>query len=108
MTKFPLISDILHNAADHHLSDGTKYDYWNNNKFSCCAVEVSIENSIDTLNICGRDYMIFNDQVFSGLRELGCDTGSLSLFTHLKPKEQQQARYFWLKWAALQAEEQGV
>ena len=102
------IAKILHRAADHWLTvDCDDYDTRSDSeKYSCCAVDSA------TSELLGWD----NDQaltIFEGFREMGLDTSSGTAFVELGyPKgahhETQAARYTWLKFAALIAEEQGV
>jgi hypothetical protein len=49
-------------------------------------------------------------QILAGLKEMGCPTDSCDAFDDSFGfnKENQQARYAWLKFAAMMAEEQGV
>lgn len=57
---------------------------------------------------CERDDLI--NRCFEGLEAMGCPTGSLNAFNDNGEfiVENQQARYAWLKFAAIIAEEQGV
>jgi hypothetical protein len=99
------ISQVLHKAADKHLA----YDYesyihpsFDKERFSCCAVSIAIENNPDLYY-----------RIMEGLTEMGCPTGSIYAFTNMGyedelDKNTQGARYIWLKFAALMAEEQGV
>lgn len=97
------IADVLHYSADHVLA-ATKYEYHaaiGKHKYSCCAVSKA----------CGQLKVNINI-VMKGLTEMGCPIWSLNAFNdegyHNFSEKNQQARYFWLKWAALMAEEQGV
>ena len=103
MNKQPTIADVLHYAADHILA-ATKYEYHhkpNQHKYSCCAVEKAIV-----------DLNVNKYEIFEGLIEMGCPVTSLNAFNDRGYnnfyEENQGMRYFWLKWAALMAEEQGV
>lgn len=100
------ISEVLHKAADEHLA----YDYLSkihsNRKgavykarYSCCAVIEAAGNRA----LCER--------IVVGLTEMGCPTESLEAFLDMGYEddfdmETQGARYIWLKFAALMAEEQ--
>lgn len=106
------ISEVLHFAADECLSeDGIvrlKPNGFHTDRFSCCAVE----QAIDTLCRPTMDKYTLEANIFKGLQNMGCDTGSASLFkeygdTIMGNPDVQGMRYFWLKWAALMAEEQG-
>jgi len=106
------IAEILHYAADNCLA--SKEDqYWvnggNKEKYSCCAVS----DAVDKMH--GFDTTWFETQAISkririGLSEMGCPVDSLLAFDdHRKfVEEKQQARYAWLKFAAIIAEEQEV
>ena len=119
------ISDILHDAADNELAHNQE-TYWCSSvptrkasleRFSCCAIENALTNFLYkkyvTLSWCDRDTIredILAD-IKVGLEAMGLDTDSTRAFgeepTNISPDIQGQ-RYFWLKWAALMAEEQGV
>lgn len=101
------ISEVLHLAADKYLSEDGVVHYksygFATERFSCCA----IENAIDELCVSQLE-----DSIFKGLQNMGCDTDDASLFKkygdHFEGNPDVQGmRYFWLKWAALMAEEQG-
>ena len=101
--KQPTVADALHLAADKYLAS-TKYEYHcvpNKHKYSCCA---ATDACID-LNIRWS-------VVIKGLENMGCPTSSLIALNDAGydtfSEKNQQARYMWLKWAALMAEEQGV
>jgi hypothetical protein len=107
------IADVLHYAADHILA-ATEHEYYaatkqeyraaiGKHKYSCCAVtDACIQLKV---------YHSY-DSIIKGLKEMGCPTLSRKAFNdegyHNFSEDNQQARYFWLKWAALMAEEQGV
>jgi hypothetical protein len=64
-----------------------------------------------------EELRILRDQVMKGLRNMGCDVESHTLFVKHGDKpdvyesithDVQGMRYMWLKWAALMAEEQGI
>lgn len=106
----PKISEVLHLAADKYLA-ANAHDYWHKNKarFSCGAI-VNAKRSFR------RDPTPSWSDINTGLCRMGCDTGSVSLFIKYGDvyigqnginEEVQGMRYFWLKWAALMAEEQG-
>lgn len=105
------ISEILHNAADNYLVELTRYELANNDffkeRYSCLAVYASI----DAVYKSSLDRVEVSNIIMEGLREMGCPTNSTRAFGKEPPynpdPEIQQNRYFWLKWAALMAEEQG-
>ena len=105
------IADVLHHAADKTLWTGGKTEkhYFKIRgreirRYSCDAVELACQN----LSYEG-DY----HDIAEGLRNMGVDTHSCSVFRRFEygaefSVEEQAARYTWLKFAALIAEEQGV
>lgn len=105
--KKPKISEVLHLAADEYLAANAT-DFWHKNKarFSCGAIMAAKRSFRQDGNPSWSD-------IVTGLRRMGCDTGSADLFTkhgdgYFRINEEVQGmRYFWLKWAALMAEEQG-
>jgi hypothetical protein len=105
------IAEILHLAADKHLAV-KESEYWargggGKEKFSCCAVHEAIYGYFD-LEIYEREDII--KRIHKGLENMGCPTGSTDAFDDRGEfrAENQQARYTWLKFAAIIAEEQGV
>lgn len=119
------ISDILHDAADKELAHNQE-TYWCSDslyrkasleRFSCCAIDNAVGSFLDKkhpdLNWTLKDDIredIMAD-IHEGLEEMGLDVKSTRAFgdepDHVNHDIQGQ-RYFWLKWAALMAEEQGV
>ena len=108
--KKPKISEVLHLAADKYLA-ANAHDYYHKNKarFSCGAV-------LDALSSTRNFKDLRFSDIVTGLRKMGCDTTSRNLFVKYGDvyigqneinEEVQGMRYFWLKWAALMAEEQG-
>lgn len=98
-----MIAEILHKAADEYLAHN-RYSYYAGNKvrYTCSAIELATRWDDD---LCER--------IQTGLIEMGCPTSSCSAFVNLGypdflDEETQGARYMWLKFAALMAEEQGV
>ena len=115
MKKRYTIADVLHLAADKCLVAHVRYsEGGNREKFSCCAIAEAI------YQIHGAYYGYESSQlrrrVVEGLKNMGCNTGSHTLFRKYGDPadygavnhEVQGMRYMWLKWAALMAEEQGV
>jgi hypothetical protein len=119
------ISDILHDAADNELAHNQE-TYWCSDsakrkasleRFSCCAIDNAVTNFLDKkypqLNWVHRDGIrenIFED-IKKGLSAMGLYTESTRAFGEEPDnvsEDIQGQRYFWLKWAALMAEEQGV
>lgn len=104
------ISEILHLAADkylaHNLASKRDYTSW----YSCNAVSIAcLYEHADF-----QDYLLLESRILMGLKEMGCDVSSSTAFKTLGypdedlQEETQGARYMWLKFAALMAEEQGV
>lgn len=98
------ISEILHYAADKRLCHD--YESWGEkSRFSCDAIQGALHET---------GYYWKKVEIFQGLEEMGCPTGSIEAFQDLgypddgPHEETQGARYMWLKFAALMAEEQGV
>lgn len=113
--KQPTVADVLHFAADKCLVAHSRYGEDRVERFSCCAVEEAI------YKMTGNGYIgesvLLRRRVLDGLKNMGCNTGSMNLFKKHGdvPSEWdninhrvQGMRYMWLKWAALMAEEQGV
>lgn len=134
--KQVLISDILHDAADvflrYNINDTAprfrlmyisehfigRYSLQESvaeaERFSCCAVDAAIAHKFGLERWCD-DVQKLSKKVKQGLRNMGCPTGSTTAFSkyggddwRVKNTDVQGMRYFWLKWAAMIAEEQGV
>jgi hypothetical protein len=119
------ISDILHDAADNELAHNQETYWCSNNttrkasleRFSCCAIDNAVINYIEKkypdLHWSRRDRFSIEifEEIKEGLRAMGLNTELTDAFgkepDDVCPEIQGQ-RYFWLKWAALMAEEQGV
>lgn len=108
------ISDVLHLAADKYLaSDYVEYIDTDKNRFSCCAVETVLDELLDeNCTITMKQYSCLWDTIHKGFDNLGLDTGSLYAFEEFEKygritEESQGARYTWLKFCAMLAEEQG-
>ena len=115
------VAELCHDAADNHLAL-TDSEYWmrggTKEKFSCCAVDAALNKFIGAKGYNMRKnfekYEALIDSIHDGLNNMGCNTGSISLFEDPVQgvayclEQSQHNRYFWLKWAALMAEEQGV
>lgn len=102
----PTIAEILHRAADKHLEMSIKHlEIFDKVKFSCDAIH------------CASDSDETYFRISEGLKNMGCPVNSVYAFEQLGytndsevrfDTEAQGARYIWLKFAALMAEEQGV
>lgn len=119
------ISDILHDAADKELAHNQQ-TYWcctgdirkaSLERFSCCAIDNAAGKFLDKqYPALGwekkadiRDDIMAD--IHKGLEAMGLDVQSVRAFGKEPDnvdEEIQGYRYFWLKWAALMAEEQGV
>lgn len=113
-SKSVTIAEILHLAADKHLASKEE-QCWNRGgtkeKFSCCAMNVAVWelcNNDKIVSECERDDLI--NRCSKGLAAMGCPVNSMEAFDDYGEfnAENQQARYAWLKFAAMIAEEQGV
>ena len=108
------IAEILHIAADKHLASKEE-QCWNRGgskeKFSCCAMSEAVWKlwNEDQIASEGELYDLIN-RCSDGLKAMGCPTDSLDAFNDNREffAENQQARYAWLKFAAIIAEEQAV
>lgn len=108
------IAEILHYAADKKLASKEE-QLWNRGgdkeKFSCCAVSEAVWKLWNEDKIASegdRNELIY--RCCEGLKAMGCPTYSMDAFNDRGEfnAENQQARYAWLKFAAMIAEEQGV
>jgi hypothetical protein len=105
------IAQILHVAADKHLA-AKPSEYWSNGgrkeKFSCCAMHEAVISLNRTFTTSEIEVVI--DRISEGLKAMGCPVDSVDAFDDSGDfsAENQQARYTWLKFAAIIAEEQGV
>ena len=112
------ISDVLHLAADKYLAkdyEEEQVNCWIKSHFSCDA----IDSAVDYLTSHNKDkHGSIRVRIIQGLKAMGCETNSCLQFSELEQLQEsgyrynctpksQAARYFWLKWAALMAEEQG-
>lgn len=119
------ISDILHDAADKELAHNQE-TYWlsdaekrvaNRERFSCCALDNAVSNFLNKKypQMHWRDIDCVRESIQKdikkGLEAMGLNTESTRAFGEEPAnvsEDIQGQRYFWLKWAALMAEEQGV
>lgn len=102
------ISEVLHLAADKYLaSDHTEYIDTYKSRFSCCTVS----KALDELNTKAKVWLETHEAILKGFENLGLDTGSRRAFEEFEKgivtEESQGARYAWLKFCAMLAEEQG-
>ena len=103
------IAEILHRAADEHLNvSDCPWDYiQGQDRFSCCAIDDAIDHLFDgDLSHYGPDRLC--EQIIAGLRAMGLEPEDCYQFEDVPYNDRQGARYAWLKFAAMIAEEQGV
>lgn len=106
------IAEILHYAADKKLAT-KEHQQWcyggNKEKFSCCAMEEAVYELYRGSDLDDEREELIH-RTFKGLEAMGCPTGSTDAFNDCGSfnAKNQQARYAWLKFAAIIAEEQGV
>lgn len=113
------ISDVLHLAADKYLAKDL-LEYYNvdyKTRYSCSAVTSAIESLVKFGEMTSSEYFANCDKVDSvvkqGFKKMGLEPNSLIAFDEFYDDykitpESQGARYAWLKFAAMIAEEQGV
>lgn len=93
------ISEILHLAADRYLWDGVNHDD-TSAEFSCYAI-------YDAIYFTENQNM--KEAIDVGLTNMGlCTYLGYSFDEFEEGEDRQYARYLWLKFAAMIAEEQGV
>lgn len=99
------ISKVLHLAADKYLWDGVGGIKFYGDEYSCIAVRLAVQQ----IRASNPEACVPTSDIFDGLTKMGVDCRSSWEFYFFKEgPERQGARYLWLKWAALMAEEQGV
>lgn len=112
MKKLPKISEILHLAADEYLYNGiagcANPKNWSRRHYSCDAIDAAIDAGARG-GICDD----LSTRIRVGLSNMGLIAASFDQFAEFevvisRTKESQGARYSWLKFAAMIAEEQGV
>lgn len=107
----PKISEVLHLAADEYLSESGA-THGRVERFSCAAVSGAVNHVIESCQLSYGEAEDLENDIFYGLEMMGCDTDAAHLFKKYGDciegnPDVQGMRYFWLKWAALMAEEQG-
>lgn len=109
------ISKVLHLAADKYLEDCSyeKTEKYSKRRYSCSSIKEAIKNiyNCELRHIDADDEMAPAKlwlRIESGLSELGLKTESTNAYSdfHGMFEEIQGARYLWLKFCALMAEEQ--
>lgn len=112
MSKRPTIAEVLHLAADKYLEYDHYYgivgEFHKRELFSCDAVDSAAWESFQKWD---HDILFddFIDPIMRGLENMGVNTSSsIQFIEYSNLEERQGARYAWLKFAAMMAEEQGV
>lgn len=107
------ISEVLHLAADEYLAQGIDDETWHGPyQYSCCAIEKALAKILQ--NPVPATFHRHYSIIKQGLRNLGLENlSSVEAFKEFEnfydpTPESQGARYMWLKFCALLAEEQGV
>lgn len=112
MPKKLTIAEILHIAADKYLWDGSgKFidSPLDKEEFSCCAIYTVVLNNWSSLQFAGCNPLAADAMIDNGMRAMGLKPMSTKEFNDVPPgPKRQAARYAWLKFAAMIAEEQGV
>lgn len=107
------IAEILHDAADKYLKD----DYFSREggkaRYSCLAILMSIFELESEWYFEWEDWKKNKQfkQIIQGMKNLGFKTNydnEGTIFADMRWSEVQAARYGWLKFCAMLAEEQGV
>jgi len=116
------IAEILHYAADHCLDetfDSTRVRFVSGDPhlYSCNAIHAAarelMQPGLVIVSSAGH-YVYAPDtvkilvRIETGLVNLGLNINSLKSFNDVPRSMRQQARYAWLKFCAMLAEEQGV
>ena len=113
----PTIAEVLHLAADEYLSPIEHLDDFFACRYSCESVELAAWDLFQDWEDKKIEFTEFFYPIMIGLRNMGVETHSATQFRSLPYKvhnpsdgcdNRQGARYAWLKFAALIAEEQGV
>lgn len=106
------ISEILHDAADKHLSVGNAHYLSDETEYSCVAVLRAIIGTQFYSKLADWDSWKKHPQfkqIRHGLKAMGLQTDYMGEWKDaykLQIEERQQMRYGWLKMAAMLAEEQ--
>jgi len=104
------IAEVLHRSADEFLSLYSKswLGYDARNSYSCMAVSDCLSTLWEEGVITRDEECQLETDIFIGLEAMGVDTNSVEQFAEFPYNMMQDARYGWLKFAAMIAEEQGA
>ena len=96
------LSTLIHRAADEYLSVDDP-----NKGYSCSAFWEAVWQATLKHEISRDEHSDLCYRFEDGVEALGLDRGSFLVFSDIPPETRQAARYQWLKFCALLAEEQG-
>lgn len=101
------IAQILHLAADKYLYSGSGQVL---NFYSCCAIQSALSGFLIRGKLTISESKELERRIFKGLKNMGLNPSATNQFGEFATfsRESQGARYAWLKFAAMIAEEQGV
>lgn len=107
MTMKYTIADILHIAADEYLAPDHASIGYRIAQYSCDAIHWAVYKLSDEGELGDTRIQAYLRRIKRGLERMGLNVYSMTAFSHIDDlDERQQARYGWLKFAALIAEEQ--
>lgn len=107
MTTKYTIADILHIAADEYLAPDHASIGYPNAQYSCNVIDWAVYELSDEDELGDTRIQAHLRRIKRGLERMGLNVYSITAFSHIDDlDERQQARYGWLKFAALIAEEQ--
>lgn len=116
--RLPTYAEILHCAADNCLWDGSKRTLQDDSikMYSCIAIDEAVDrllihhidnNTLGSRVLRHQQWYRRGDAIKEWLRKMGVDPGSNMEFDSIRwGRAQQSARYLWLKFAAMIAEEE--
>jgi len=104
------IAEVLHLAADEFLWVGNDcYFSTTFNTASCLAINEAIESLFPIeFPIENSQSSMMRETIMQGLENMGLDVDNINFGSFRYGSDRQGARYAWLKFAAMIAEEQGV
>ena len=104
------IAEVLHRTADEYLSKYSRTWLGQDGlpSYTCPAICFCIDAMVTNSEITFIESIDLEEAIFEGLVNMGVDCGSNEQYAEFPYTMMQDARYGWLKFAALMAEEQGV